>query len=102
MNKIKFIFVVLITLTAFFAAWFFASDKPESNIRLIEQNNFLNDNKPVHLPGCQTYQRPVPKKVLYPAVRKNFVTRLCALEVPPPYGVIVMQRKAVQSGPSQF
>jgi hypothetical protein len=56
--------------------------------------NLVNLNTPVHLAGCTTFERPVPPKVVFPTVTKNFVTRLCALEVYPPYAVLLMQKSA--------
>jgi len=53
---------------------------------------FLNENSAVYMSGCKTYPKPVAPKVIYPTVRQNFVTRLCALEVFPSNEAIAVQR----------
>ena len=52
------------------------------------------ENNAVHMAGCQTYPRPEPPKKVYKPVIHHFLTQLCALEVPPPEGALVLQRTA--------
>ena len=88
----KITLVVLTAASALFIEQYYINDTDETNLNLVNSHNLLNDNTPVHMAGCKTYEPPVAPKVIYPTVTKNFITRLCALEVPPPYGVIALQR----------
>ncbi len=65
----------------------------------ITEKPFLSENSAVFMSGCQTYPRPVKPKVIYPTVRKNFVTRLCALEVFPSNEAIAVQRLQMEKMP---
>ncbi|MBL7900673.1 MAG: hypothetical protein JNK73_01650 [Bacteroidia bacterium] len=65
----------------------------------VTEKPFLSENSAVFMSGCQTYPRPVKPKVIYPTVRTNFVTRLCALEVFPSNKAIAVQRSHKEHGP---
>lgn len=67
-------------------------DKLSTDEVPMTEKPFLNENSAVFMSGCQTYPRPVKPKVIYPTVRTNFVTRLCALEVFPSNKAIAVQR----------
>lgn len=51
-------------------------------------------NQSVFVTGCRSFNEIPPEKKL-PAVKQNFVTRLCALEVFPPYDVMALQQDYV-------
>lgn len=97
MNRI--IVVILAAATVISYKLYFRDDTVELKQDLISNRSFSNDNKPVYMSGCQTFHGSVPPKVIYPTVKKNFMALTCALEVPPPYGVIALQRLAPVQDP---
>lgn len=62
-------------------------EKPAAYENLIVDSLVGHGNTSLHLPGCRTFDPPVPAKVVYPTVSRNYFNRVCALEVFPPYGV---------------
>ncbi len=58
----------------------------------IAEKPYMNDNSAVFMSGCKTFSKPVQPKVVYPTVRRNFVNRLCALEVFPSNEAIAVTR----------
>jgi hypothetical protein len=87
--------ITLISLAAaglLFFEFYPGGDALVSNKDLAYANNVLSKNEAVNVSGCRTYQRPVAPKVVYPSIRKNFVSRLCALEVFPSNEAIAVSR----------
>ncbi len=84
------IMLLLISSALVFCIWnYYDSDALETNQELLYANVDLNNNTPAYLSGCKTFHKPVvARKTIYPTIRKNFVTRLCALEVFPSNDVI--------------
>jgi hypothetical protein len=86
-------FLIPLVVLLFFAWHYLSVDSVKTNPELIDMNVGLNNNTPAYLSGCKTYQAPVvERKSVYPAMRKNFVTRLCALEVFPTNGIIASSK----------
>src|SRR5688572_25916440 len=83
---------ILVVASLAFSTYYFSDEGVVDNQDLIATTNSLNDNDPAYMSGCQTHHGPVAPKVIYPTVNKNYVTRLCALEVPPSNVVIAKQR----------
>ncbi len=48
--------------------------------------------------GCKTFHFPQPPLVVYKTVSRNFMTLPCALEVPPPFNSVEVQ-KLIRSRP---
>jgi len=91
MNK-KIIFVILALASVTLLAITITDEAVDTRQHPVTANTFGSENKPVYVAGCKTMDAPVPPKKTYPTVTRNFVARVCALEVIPPYGVLIAQR----------
>ena len=81
----------------FIVRFYFVDERAETNQELLDMNVVLNKNTPVYVSGCNTYKSPVVQhKPACPAIRKNFVTRLCALEVFPTNGIIAIEKSRLK------
>jgi hypothetical protein len=90
-NKIIFSVLAIVVVAGY--AFFLNEEPTKTSPEPVSGNNYGNINKPVYMAGCRTFDRPVEPVVVYPTVRKNFVTLLCALEVFPPYGIFALQKR---------
>lgn len=98
-KKIVFLLTAVSTL-AIAAQYFYFSDEPDPLLVLNEKNS-LAFNDPVYLSGCQAYPRSKPLKHVYPAVKTNYITRLCALEVFPSNQTISLFRSRTEQAETQ-
>jgi hypothetical protein len=88
----KFTLLIPALILLFIGSLYFGTDTAETNQALVDMNVVLNKNTPVYVSGCNTYKSPVVQhKPACPPIRKNFVTRLCALEVFPTNGMIAKE-----------
>jgi hypothetical protein len=93
MNFRKPYFLIPIAFVLFFVWLYYDADSVKTNPELIDMNVVLNNNTPAYISGCKTYHTPVvERKPVYATIRKNFVTRLCALEVFPTNGIIASSK----------
>jgi hypothetical protein len=89
----KIIFAIIICGTIGFIFFLQPPDYTVAGHDVETEIRFGANNDPVYLGGCQTHHPPIPPKVIYKTVKKNFVTLPCALEVLPPYGAIEFQKR---------
>ena len=66
--------------------------------RAIAGSTLGTNNNSVHMAGCKTFHFPQPPLVVYKTVSRNFMTLPCALEVPPPFNSVEVQ-KLIRSRP---
>ena len=93
----KFTLFIPALILLFIGSLYLGTDTAESNQALVDMNVVLNKNTPVYVSGCNTYKSPVVQhKPACPPIRKNFVTRLCALEVFPTNGIIAIEKSGLK------
>lgn len=97
MSFLKLNYLVPLGLVLFLAWCLIGAESENASTDLVLMNVDLNKNTPVYVSGCKTYHTPVvERKPIYPTVRKNFVTRLCALEVFPTNGLIAGNKMRIE------
>jgi len=88
----KGIFGIFFSVSILYVVYCFVSETTVEDKTLLNEYTLLSENEAVNISGCRTYQPPkVVKSPIYPSLRKNFVTRLCALEVFPSNDLIALR-----------
>jgi len=86
---------IVMATTIIFYNLYFVDDEVEVKEEIARTQYLEIENDPVFIAGCKAFHGPVPPKVIYPTVKKNFIALTCALEVYPPHALMALRRNYI-------